>query len=142
MNAIATQGVQPDLRVDGHLNRHCETLHGIERGMDMAPLAPEIHSALNEFDFSGLLNARFPNGGGPKDMKSDRRTHFKTLHKSDLAWQRDEITDPPESWTTFAQRIAGAAHFIMRDGPDKVLAVSSGGPISQMVASVLQTPAD
>ena len=140
--AIAAQGVRPDLWVIGDLNRHRETLDGIQRGMGMAPVAPEIHAGLNEFDFSGLLDARFPNGGGLKDMHSDRKTHFKTLRETVLAWQRDEIADPPESWGSFTQRIEAARRFIMRDGPATVLAVSSGGPIGQMVASVLQTPTD
>ena len=140
--AIAAQGLRPDLWVIGDLNRHRETLEGIQRGMGMAAVAPEIHAGLNEFDFTGLLNARFGAGSGPKDMHSDRKTHFKTLRETVLAWQRDEITDPPESWAAFTQRIEAARQFIMRDGPSTVLTVSSGGPIGQMVASVMQSPPD
>ena len=140
--AIAAQGVRPDLWVVGDLNRHQETLAGIQRGMGMAPVAPEMHTGLNEFDFTGLLNARFGADGGPKDMHSDRKTHFKTLRETVLAWQRDEIVNPPETWADFSQRIEAARRFIMRDGPATVLAISSGGPIGQMVSSVLQTPTD
>ena len=71
-----------------------------------------------------------------------RKTHFKILRDTVLAWQRDEIPNPPETWADFSQRIEAARRFIMRDGPATVLAVSSGGPIDQMVASVLQTPTD
>jgi len=140
--AIAAQGVRPDLWVIGDLNRHRETLAGIQLGMGMAEATPEIHPGLNEFDFTGLLNARFGMGGGPKDMHSDRKTHFKILRETVLAWQRDEIANPPEKWADFARRIEAARRFIMREGPATVLAVSSGGPIGQMVASVLQTPDD
>ena len=140
--AIAAQGVRPDLWVIGDLNRHRETLAGIQRGMGMAEATREIHPGLNEFDFTGLLNARFGTDGGPKDMHSDRKTHFKILRETVLAWQRDEIANPPETWADFTRRIEAARRFIMREGPATVLAVSSGGPIGQMVASVLQTPDD
>ena len=72
------------------------------------------------------------------DLNHHRKTHFKILRETVLAWQRDEITDPPESWAAFTQSIEAAPQLI----PSTVLAVSSGGPIGQMVASVMQSLPD
>jgi broad specificity phosphatase PhoE len=73
-------------------------------------------------------------------MHTDRKTHFRTLRETVLAWQADDIQNPPETWTEFKQRIEFARQFIMRDGVNSVLALSSGGAISQMISAALETP--
>lgn len=133
--ALAVQGVRPQRWIMGAQRRHRETLEGIARGLGADP-TPEIHEGLNEFDFKGLLDARFRGGEPPIGMHDDRKTHFRTLRETVLAWQAGEIDAPPESWEAFSGRVAEARAMIMQgDGP--VLAVSSGGAISQMIAATL-----
>ncbi|MEL0122517.1 MAG: histidine phosphatase family protein [Paracoccaceae bacterium] len=141
-NALSQHGVMPEAWVMGDMRRHRETLEGIAKGMGISNLAPLIHNGLNEFDFTGLLNARYRGQAAPDNMHSDRKTHFRILRETVLAWQRNEIEDPPETWGGFVGRIEAARQFIVSQGVKTILAVSSGGAIGQMVAATLQTPAE
>ena len=108
--ALAIQGVRPDIWIRGDMRRHRETIKGIAKGMGLETVKTEIHAGLNEYDFTGLLNARY-------------------------------LRNPaPETWVEFEQRIEGARKFIMREGANTVLALSSGGAISQMISAALETP--
>lgn len=139
--ALLAQGVKPDVFVIGAQVRHRETFEGILRGMELSAEA-ELHTGLNEFDFKGLLEARYANGNAPKDMHTDRKSHFRTLRDTVLEWQRDEIENPPETWAQFAARVEAARGALMRDDAKTVLAVSSGGAIGQMIAATLHCPAE
>lgn len=138
--ALADQGVSPDLFYAGDMQRHRETLEGIQAGLGQKKSPFILHTGLNEFDFTGLLNARFRKGGAPALMHKDRKVHFRTLRDTVLAWQQNQIEDPPESWSLFCGRIEAARQAMMIEGPKTVLAVSSGGVIAQMIAALLQTP--
>jgi broad specificity phosphatase PhoE len=138
--ALAAQGVCPDAWVMGNMRRHHQTIEAIAKGMGLDKVKTEIHTGLNEFDFTGLLNARYRGRPGPENMHTDRKTHFRTLRDTVLAWQADEIKNPPETWATFGQRVEDARQFIVRDGVKTVLALSSGGAISQMIAAALHMP--
>ena len=75
-------------------------------------------------------------------MHSDRKTHFRLLSQTVLAWQRNEIENPPETWDNFVNRIEAARQFIVAQDGQNVLALSSGGAIGQMVAATLKTKAE
>ena len=137
--ALAERGLRPDAVVIGSLRRHRETLDGILAGLGMS-LEPEIHDGLNEFDFTGLLNARFRNTPAPENMHTERKNHFRTLRDTVLAWQRGEIDTPPETWEEFTARVDSARATLVKPDARQVLAVSSGGPIGQLVATTLGTP--
>ncbi|MEM7440970.1 MAG: histidine phosphatase family protein [Pseudomonadota bacterium] len=130
---LKARGWQPDRIVTGALKRQDETL----RSMGFEP--DEVHDGFDEYDFYDLLSARFPDGV-PDDVQQDRRTHFRTLRETILAWQSDELTGVKETWTDFADRVADALTHATRPGADKVMVISSGGPIGQMVASTLDAP--
>ncbi|WP_299417984.1 histidine phosphatase family protein [uncultured Sulfitobacter sp.] len=125
----------PDRVVTGTLNRQIDT--AVEMGF--APV-PEEHAGLNEYDFSNLLEARFK-GDIPNLVKGDRKVHFRTLRETVFAWQRDEIDDPYETWTTFVERVEAARAFSVDTDAKKVLVISSGGVIGQLVAASLGAPA-
>ena len=103
---------------------------------------PLIHRGLNEFDFTGLLNARYRGQPAPNNMHSDRKTHFRTLHQTVLASQQGEVENPPETWNAFVNRIEAASQFIVTQDGQNVLEISSGGAIGQIMAATLQTPAE
>ena len=137
--ALAAQGLRPARLFTGSQRRHRETLEGVAEGLGLDAGQAEVHPGLDEFDFRGLLDARFRDGGAPEGMHEDRRAHFRTLRETVLAWQRDEIDAPPERFAAFAARVRGARDAMAGAGED-VLAVSSGGPISEMIRSVLDAP--
>ncbi len=141
--ALAQQGVEPDALFAGAQRRHRETLAGILQGMGANPTQAQILPGLNEFDFKGLLDADHADGpltAADASMHTDRKTHFRILRDTVLAWQRDEIANPPETWAEFSQRVAQAAEILQQSDAKQILAVSSGGAIGQMIATTLQTP--
>ncbi|WP_015063237.1 histidine phosphatase family protein [Sulfitobacter guttiformis] len=126
----------PDRIVTGTLERQIDTAS--EMGFDPVP---EQHPGLNEYDFGNLLEARFPEGL-PELVNADRKVHFRTLRETVFAWQRGEIDNPYESWEQFATRVEAARAFALDTTAKRVLVVSSGGVIGQMVAASLQAPAE
>lgn len=141
-DALRQQAIQPDHFVIGSMVRHQQTFEGILKGMRLPPTKPIIHTGLNEYDFTGLLNARFPNGSGPEGMHTDRKTHFKLLKETIRAWQNDDIEKPPEMWATFCDRLAQAQDAIRALSGHCILAVSSGGAIAQITRTALLAPAE
>ncbi|GAB4353136.1 MAG: hypothetical protein Kow0026_11000 [Oricola sp.] len=125
----------------GAMRRHRETLEGIGRGLGLQSVQVVVHEGLNEFDFKGLLDARYRGEARPHGIDTDRRTHFRLLRDTVLEWQRNEVADPPERWADFTARVRDARDAMFGHGAETVLAVSSGGAIAQMVADTLQAPA-
>ena len=48
-------------------------------------MAPQVHLGLNEFNFEGLLNARYRRTRPPADLLSNRKIHFRSLGATALA---------------------------------------------------------
>lgn len=124
----------------GAMRRHRETMEGVRRGLGLGPVEVNVHAGLNEYDFKGLLHARYRDAERPRGIDTYRRTHFRLLRDTVLEWQRDEVADPPERWAEFAARVRDARDAMLSSGGERVLAVSSGGAIAQLVADTLQTP--
>lgn len=125
----------PDRVITGTLNRQIDT----GQGMGFDP-TPETHAGLNEYDFSALLEARFPDGL-PELVTADRKVHFRTLRETVFAWQRGEIASPYETWDAFVARVEAARAFAVDTSAKRVLVISSGGVIGQLVAASLNAPA-
>lgn len=140
--ALKRQGVQPDAVFIGAQKRHRQTWDGIAKGMGL-DAEPQVVPGLNEFDFGGLLEARFAGREDrPDDLHTDRKTHFRILRDTVLEWQRDEIANPPETFADFMGRVRGARAIIAQSGAKVPLAVSSGGAIGMTIADVVNAPAD
>jgi broad specificity phosphatase PhoE len=150
--ALHLQGVTPDAVFLGDMRRHRETMDGIADGMNQAAgggtdhaFTPTVIPGLNEFDFAGLINARFASPDTedmPADIHQDRRKYFAIMRDCVLEWQRGEIVNPPETWPDFTARVRAAREEITASGAKSALAVSSGGPIGQSISEVMQAPAD
>ncbi|MEM8692575.1 MAG: histidine phosphatase family protein [Pseudomonadota bacterium] len=124
----------PDRLITGSLTRQKQTLAGmgfIEN--------PEIHAGFDEYDFHDLLHTRF-GGKAPDVVMGDRKTHFRTLRETILEWQRGDIQGTKESWTDFACRTSDAMRFATETDARRVLVISSGGVIGQLVARNLHAP--
>ena len=139
--AMAHQGIRPDRVFIGAQKRHRQTWEGMAKGLG-CDLEPTVLPGFNEFDFKGLLDARFASEPAPEGVHSDRRTHFRKLRETVLMWQRDEIDNPPERFADFAARVREARAIVAASGAESPVAVSSGGAIGQSVAEVMEAPAD
>ncbi|WP_075220255.1 histidine phosphatase family protein [Acuticoccus yangtzensis] len=136
--ALKRHGGAPDALFRGTMRRHRETLEGIASGLG-AGAEPAILPGLDEFDFRGVLDARFGDSP-PPGLHDDRKTHFRALRETVHLWQRGEIENPPETFAAFRERVLGAVGAITSSGAETALAVSSGGPIAFVVATVLNAP--
>ncbi len=132
--ALRTAGWIPDRLVTGTLTRQKETLSAM--GFSDAP---QEHAGFNEYDFFDLLEAKF-GGPLPEPVRKDRKTHFRTLRETVLDWQNDRLKGVKETWGDFTSRVAAAQAFATEPGAERVLVISSGGVIGQLVASAVQAP--
>ncbi|MCR8826558.1 histidine phosphatase family protein [Pseudosulfitobacter koreensis] len=132
---LRSTGWEPDRLMTGTLERQRDTLSAMGYG-----LAPEEHAGFNEYDFHDLLLARYQ-GKIPDVVRGDRKTHFRTLRDTVLEWQAGGLPDATESYRDFCERTAAAMQHATRDGARRVLVVSSGGVIGQLVSQALEAPA-
>ena len=132
------RGTAFDLTVRGSLRRHAETLAGIAEGMGR-PLDIAEDARLNEYDSHSLLQAHLK--GGPLPQGADRREHFRILRAAMYAWTDGTLAGAPhEPFAEFRARVLGALAKLREDTAKRVLVVSSGGPISTILAEILGMP--
>lgn len=133
-NYFAERGIGFQRVVSGTLLRHRQTLEGT--GIDVQP---ELLPGLNEFDFFGLVNIflqQYP-AYGPVNF-ADVREFFLALRKALPMWAEGGIDNPPESWASFQTRIRESLDALISEDVERVLVISSGGPISALLREVLQ----
>jgi len=133
--ALRDAGWVPDRLITGTLRRQQQTLTAM--GFDAAP---EVHAGLNEYDFYNLLDVQF-DGQVPDMVRHHRKTHFRTLREVIFDWQNGGLAGAKESWVDFITRVEEARRFATQTDARRVLVISSGGAIGQMVASSLGAPA-
>lgn len=136
---FAERGAAFDRVVRGSLRRHAETLQGIAEGMGR-PLPGGEDPRLNEYDSHALLQAHLK--GAPLPGGDDRRGHFRMLREAMYAWTDGTLDGHPhEPFADFRGRVLAALDALRGGAAKRVLVVSSGGPISTILAEVLRMPA-
>lgn len=140
---FAERAIQFDRVIVGTQLRHRQTAEGICRGNGQS-LIFSAHPGLNEYDFYALYNALGEERAKLKRLASgDKRDFYKGLKQVLQLWADDQLAGTvPESWEDFAQRVNDACHFIRQCGAQRVLVVSSGGPIGMISRQVLEAPAN
>jgi broad specificity phosphatase PhoE len=140
---FARQDIVFDRVICGTLRRHTQTVDAILRGMGPEDARYDRHPGLNEYDFDGLFAAS--GDDYPEILRlaaGSPREHFQALRQVLQLWSQDKLRGPvPETWAQFQQRVADARAAIQQGGAQRVLAVSSGGPIAVSVQQVLAAPA-
>ena len=132
-----------DRIVRGSLRRHAETLKGIAEGLGK-PLDAGEDPRLNEYDADALLNAHLK--GQARAPGGDRREHFRILREAMYAWTDGTLSSgnpdgaPLEPFAEFRGRVLAALAELRGGAAKRVLVVSSGGPISTILAEVLGMP--
>jgi len=139
---FARQDIVFDRVICGTLRRHEQTVDGILRGMGLSGANCEQHAGLNEYDFHGLFAALGDDFPELTRMASgSMRDHYRALKQVLHLWSEDKIRGPlPETWAAFQQRVAEARAAIQAGGGQRVLTVSSGGPIAVTAQQVLAAP--
>lgn len=133
----AAQGLRFDAVYSGSLQRHVDTWAGVCRGAGWEQNARPMQ-ALNEFDSEALIAAIHPHPlERPTDPK-DAKQHFRLLRDGLTQWMAGVITPTGmSSYEAFAQGVRTVLSDIRHQGLERVLIVSSGGPISTAIGQVL-----
>jgi len=139
---LAERGATFDKVLRGSLRRHAETVAGIAEGLGQNLDAGE-DARLNEYDSHALLHAHLK--GKPLPQGADRREHFRVLREALYAWTDGTLGGKPaghshEPFAGFRDRVLGALADLRAASAKRVLVVSSGGPISTILADVLGMP--
>jgi len=135
---FAERDIEFDRVVRGSLRRHAETLVGIAEGAGR-PIDGVEDARLNEYDAHALLNAHLK--GEAKPQGGDRREHFRILREAMYAWTDGTLAGAShEPFADFRKRVLAALAAVRGGRAKRVLVVSSGGPISTVLAEVLGMP--
>jgi broad specificity phosphatase PhoE len=135
---FAERQIAFDRVVRGSLRRHAETLVGIAEGAGR-PIDGVEDARLNEYDAHALLNAHLK--GEAKPQGGDRREHFRILREAMYAWTDGTLAGAShEPFADFRKRVLAALAAVRGGRAKRVLVVSSGGPISTVLAEVLGMP--
>jgi broad specificity phosphatase PhoE len=136
------RGTAFDRILRGSMRRHAETLSGIADGMGK-PLEGAVDARLNEYDSQSLLQAHLKGGSLPES--DDRRAHFRILREAMYLWCDGTLLGKPggapfEPFAEFRSRVLASLAELRSGAAKRVLVVSSGGPISTILAEVLGMP--
>jgi broad specificity phosphatase PhoE len=134
----AALGKSVDRIVMGSLARHRQTAEGFLAGFGQSTQL-ETHAGFNEYHFNGLLEAlkaRFPEQW--VDTGRARRDYYHNMKSALLRWIEGGIRDDGrDTWTSFRERIRDAFTFACDHPGKRILIVSSGGPLSVILADIL-----
>ena len=139
---FAHKGIRFDALIAGTLRRHKQTLEGILEGMNHAGehLSWE---GLNEYDSAAVIACVHPHKLEKPTSPEMYRHHFRLLKDGLAQWMAGSAS--PEGMPSYADFVAGVAgaldHVRANHYGQKVLMVTSGGPISTAVGHVLGTSA-
>ena len=131
------------------MRRHRQTWEALSEGYASAGIqlpATETDADLNEFDHRAVIDGYARSQ--PEDAalfkapadgsRPDPRTVLRGLLAALNAWTQDQVEGVPERWSEFQARTRSAAQRL-HSSADTVLAVSSGGVISQFAQAALET---
>ncbi len=127
----------------GTLRRHAETWQGMAEGAGaaLAGLQPLALPGLNEYDSHAVIHAIHPEPLPKPDTPELYRLHFRLLRQGLAAWMAGQAA--PQGMPRYADFVHGIDDALNRvrqqHAGQRVLLVSSGGPIATAVGRVLGT---
>lgn len=135
---FAERAMRFDRVITGTLRRHRETLAGISETLAGLPEA-QTREGLDEYEADVLLAAHLGEGGLARiDRGGDRRAHFRILREALYAWVDGTLqTEAHTPFDKFSAGVRDALAAARAPGAERVLVVSSGGPISTLIGTVL-----
>jgi broad specificity phosphatase PhoE len=134
----AERGVRFDAVITGTLRRQQQTWAGIAQGMasDLTPLA---WPGLNEYDSHAVIHTIHPQPLVKPDTPELYRHHFRLLRDGLAQWMAGAVS--PLGMPTYIDFVRGITraldHVRAQHQGQRVLIVSSGGPIATAVGHVL-----
>ena len=139
---FATKGRRFATVLTGTLQRQIQSYDALADGLGQRQPTLQL-PGLNEYDSHAVIAAIHPQPLPKADTPEAYRQHFRILRDGLAAWMAGRTQ--PQGMPSYADFVAGIHDALARvraaaDGD--VLVVSSGGPISTVVAQVLGAPAE
>jgi len=137
---FAGKGITFDAVLSGTLRRHAQTLTGISEGLGR-PLPAVQWPGLNEYNSDAVIAAIHPEPLERSPTRDNYRKHFRLLRTGLLQWMLGN-TQPQgmPMWPIFGQQVLEVLDHVRQSPAERVLLVSSGGPIACAIGHVLETP--
>lgn len=137
---FARKGISFDAVLCGTLRRHTQTLSGIGDGLGL-PLRAMHWPGLNEYKSDAVIAAIHPEPLESSTATDHYRQHFRLLRTGLLQWMLGN-TQPQDmpTWRTFEKQVVAVLDHVRQSGAERVLLVSSGGPIASAIGHLLRTP--
>ncbi|MDI1246665.1 MAG: histidine phosphatase family protein [Rhodoferax sp.] len=137
---FASKKITFDLILCGTLRRHKQTLSAISEGMNQDLQAKHWHN-LNEYNSAAVIAAIHPEPLDRTPTRDNYRHHFRLLRTGLLQWMLGN-TQPPDmpNWQLFGEQVVAVLDHVRQSQAERVLLVSSGGPIASAIGHVLGTP--
>ncbi|HSN79109.1 MAG TPA: histidine phosphatase family protein [Rhodoferax sp.] len=137
---FAGKGITFDAVLSGTLRRHTQTLTGISEGLGR-PLPAVQWPGLNEYNSDAVIAAIHPEPLDRAPTQDNYRKHFRLLRTGLLQWMLGN-TRPQGMpvWQVFGQQVVEVLDHVRLSQAERVLLVSSGGPIACAIGHVLSTP--
>ena len=134
----AARGLRFDAVITGSLRRHAQTWAGIAEGAEWDNL-PLVWPGLNEYDSEAVIHTVHPHPLPKPDTPEHYRQHFRLLRDGLALWMAGTVSPQGmPSYTDFVRGVTTALdHVRAQHAGQRVLIVSSGGPIATAVGHVL-----
>ena len=133
------QGITFDAVITGTMERHAQTLAGIQQGMGTQHTAL-MWPGLNEYDAEAVIRAIHSGELVKPATPEGYKQYFRLLRDGLAQWMTGVISPQGmPSYVAFVQGVTSALDHIRQHHEGNVLLVSSGGPIATAVAHVLRT---
>ncbi|MEZ5644820.1 MAG: histidine phosphatase family protein [Burkholderiaceae bacterium] len=134
----AERGLSFDAVITGTLKRHHQTWEGIATGAGWG-LQPLTWPGLNEYDSAAVIHSVYDRPLERPTSPEGYRQHFRLLKDGLAQWMAGTVSPHGmPSYPDFVRGVTSALDHVRHEHPDqRVLIVSSGGPIATAVGHVL-----
>ncbi|WP_439115583.1 histidine phosphatase family protein [Hydrogenophaga sp.] len=135
----AERGLRFDAVITGTLRRHAQTWASIAEGAGLSQTPALAWPGLNEYDSLAVIRTVHPHPLQKPDTPELYRHHFRLLRDGLTQWMAGTVSPQGmPSYNDFVHGITSALdHVRAQHQGQKVLIVSSGGPIATAVGRVL-----
>jgi broad specificity phosphatase PhoE len=139
-------GFRADAWLSGTLERQRNTLAAMLQGLESPP-TPDSHAGFNEYDHEAIFSAYLPRvmeemGLCPDQrlaLFADTRQFQDAFSRAMRHWVEGSPHERPpfETWEAFQARLREGLEKLARSGHERIVLVTSGGPISFAIQRAL-----